>query len=346
MSPSPTISVVMPVYNGEKYLREAIDSIINQTFGDFEFLIINDGSTDKSDEIIRSYNDSRIVYLQNDGNKGLVFTLNYGISKAKGEFIARMDADDISAPTRFENQVKALEANPDIGICGTWAKIIGSANVFKVECENEKIKCLLLFLNQFIHPSVMFRKSILEKNQIRYETNDFPAEDYALWIRLAPFVEMMNIPELLLNYRVHPNQISTASSERQKRKTNDLSVGQLSAFFGYSPNEQEIKDHLFLLNQKDQIKTCDDISRLFLWASRLLEINRKVCYYSDKSFKSCIQEKLESRFIFQNYKNNNPYFLFLFYKAYFGQKIRLRLNFHISLITKCLIFYKWNKKQA
>lgn len=342
----PTISVIMPVFNGEKYLVEAIDSILKQTFGDFEFLIINDGSTDKSDEIIRSYNDSRIVYLQNDGNKGLVYTLNYGISQAKGEFVARMDADDISEPSRFQKQLEALKNNPEVGICGTWAKIIGSGKVFKVECEDEKIKGLLLFLNQFIHPSVLFRKSILEKNQIHYEANDFPAEDYALWIRLAPFVKMMNIPELLLNYRVHPNQISAASSERQKRKTNELSVGQLSAFFGHIPNEQEIKDHLLLLNQKDKINNSDDILRLFLWASQLLEINRKACYYSDKSFNSCIHEKLESRFIFQNYKNNNPYFLFLFYKAYFGQKIRLRLNFHFSLISKCLIFYKWNKKQA
>lgn len=346
MSPNPTISVVMPVYNGEKYLREAIDSIINQTFGDFEFLIVNDGSTDKSDEIIRSYNDSRIVYLQNDGNKGLVYTLNYGISKAKGEFIARMDADDISAPTRFENQVKALEANTDIGICGTWAKIIGSAKVFRVECEDQKIKGLLLFVNQFIHPSVMFRKDILEKNQIRYETSDFPAEDYALWIRLAPFVKMMNIPELLLNYRIHPNQISTASSERQKRKTNELSVGQLATFFGYSPQEQEIDDHLLLLNQKERITGSASIRRMFHWASRLIEINRQASYCSDESFRYCIHEKLGSRFIFQNYRNNNPYFLFLFYKAYFGQKIRLSLKFHVSLFVKCLIFYNWNKKQA
>ena len=122
---SATVTVLMPVYNGEMYLREAIDSILHQTFTDFEFLIINDGSTDNSETIILSYDDSRIRYEKNDSNLKLIATLNKGIELAKGKYIVRMDADDISIPDRIEKQVAFLEKNPDVGICGSWFTAFG-----------------------------------------------------------------------------------------------------------------------------------------------------------------------------------------------------------------------------
>ncbi|HAS7841575.1 TPA: glycosyltransferase family 2 protein, partial [Vibrio cholerae] len=123
---SPKISVVMSVYNGEKYLGEAIDSILKQTFSDFEFIIINDGSTDKTLEIIKSYmkKDDRIVLVSRE-NKGLIVSLNEGLDLAKGQYIARMDADDISIKSRFEKQIEFLDSNPDIGVCGTWVEVFG-----------------------------------------------------------------------------------------------------------------------------------------------------------------------------------------------------------------------------
>jgi glycosyltransferase involved in cell wall biosynthesis len=118
------ITVLMPVYNGEKYLREAIDSIFNQTFTDFEFLIVDDGSTDNSVEIINSYQNSRINLVKNDKNEGLVYTLNRGLSLAKGEYIARMDCDDISLPERLKKQIDFLDSNSEIAVVGTWIKVI------------------------------------------------------------------------------------------------------------------------------------------------------------------------------------------------------------------------------
>lgn len=337
------ISVVMPVYNGGKYLREAIESILSQTYQNFEFLIINDGSTDESEEIIRSYADPRIVYLQNDQNRGLVYTLNYGISQAKGEFIARMDADDISEPTRFERQIEVFTNDPEIGLCGTWAKIIGTTKIFKVECEPERIKCNLFFLNQFIHPSLIFKKEILVKNGLQYESVNFPAEDYALWINLSQKIKMLNIPECLMNYRVHALQISTAGSERQVQKTHELCILQIIQFLNYEPTKEEENIHLMLLNYKYKFQDYFDLEKIYNWVIKLMAINDKCGYYPPQLFRNCMNENLEKRFIYQNYRNNNPIFLFVFYSVYLKHNLRLSYSFHIKLIIKCLIFYKWVK---
>lgn len=334
------ISVVMPVYNGGKYLREAIESILNQTYGNFEFLIINDGSSDNTDEIIRSYTDRRIVYLQNDGNCGLVYTLNYGISVAKGEYIARMDADDISEPTRFEKQIEVFEKDPELGLCGTWAKIIGTKKVFKVETENERIKCGLFFTNQFIHPSIMFSKTQLTKSGYKYEEKNFTAEDYALWINLSQKIKMQNIPECLLQYRVHALQISTASSEKQKQRTNQIYLEQIIHFLKYEPTIKESKVHLLFLNHKYKIQGYSDLQSIYNWTGKLIALNNKCGYYNPQIFNNCIKENIEKRFIYQNYGNNNPLFLSVFYFTYLKHNVKLSSNFHIKFIVKCLIFYK------
>lgn len=167
MNTMPLISVVMPVYNAELYLDEAIQSITNQTYKKFEFIIINDGSTDKSLEIIKKYKDeySRIVLISRE-NKGLVFSLNEGISKAKGKYIARMDADDISLSTRLEEQVAFMEENQEIGVCGSWVEVFGDNRkntIWKMPKSNEELKTRLLFSVPVAHPSVMMRKEILDK---------------------------------------------------------------------------------------------------------------------------------------------------------------------------------------
>jgi len=153
---NPLISVVLSVYNAEKYLVEAIKSILNQTFKDFEFIIINDGSTDKSLEIIESYQkeDERIILISRE-NKGLIASLNEGIEKAKGKYIVRMDADDISLSTRFEEQVKIMEENQNIGLCGTSVIVFGNNiknDVWKLSKDDKTIKTELLFSSPLFHP--------------------------------------------------------------------------------------------------------------------------------------------------------------------------------------------------
>jgi len=214
---SPLISVVMPVYNGEKYLNEAIDSILNQTFTDFEFIIINDGSTDQTEEIILSYDDSRICYVKNEKNLQIVKTLNKGISLANGKYIARMDADDISMPERFERQVEFMENHSDIGVCGTWMQTIGDLNgVWKMPVTHEDIIVKMLFHSCLMHPTVFIRMQVLSLNNMLYDEAFSGTEDYDLWLRLSQVTKFSNIPKILLSYRI--NNMSDQRSAYKKKQ--------------------------------------------------------------------------------------------------------------------------------
>ena len=205
------ITVLMPVYNGEKYLHEAIDSILNQTFTDFEFLIIDDGSTDNSLKIIDSYQDFRIKTIKSDINKGLVYSLNKGLEIAKGEYIARMDCDDISLPIRLEKQIQFLNINSNVGIVGTWVQIINSQTktetMWQYPSQDFAIRWELLFRTPFAHPSVMFRKDlVLSING--YDGSMTNVEDYDLWWRLSKITLLANLSEVLLLYRQHNNSVT------------------------------------------------------------------------------------------------------------------------------------------
>jgi glycosyltransferase involved in cell wall biosynthesis len=211
----PKISVIMPVYNGEKYVREAIQSVLDQTFSDFEFIIVDDGSTDNSGEAINSFKDERIRYEQLP-HRGLIHTLNHAIQIARGTYIARMDADDIALPERLARQVEYMDTHPDIAVCGSWATCIdkngdniGSYNYPPVE--NKKIKKYALIHNPFIHPSVVIRKEMIEKVG-GYRAFWKHTEDYELWTRVLSLYKGTNIPEYLLKYRVHDNQVTASKS--------------------------------------------------------------------------------------------------------------------------------------
>lgn len=212
----PKVSVVMPAYNAEKYICEAIDSILNQTFTDFEFLIINDGSTDRTKELILSYNNPCIVYLENERNSGIVVTLNKGLDSAKGEYIARMDADDIAISSRLEKQVAILESDKTIGVLGTGTRIFGETvdtHDTTSSTNSDKLKAELLFSPCICHPSVMIRKSVLEKYNIRYKNEFKGAEDYEMWWQIARVSKILATPEVLHCYRIHPHQVTKVKDE-------------------------------------------------------------------------------------------------------------------------------------
>lgn len=219
MKNKPLISVVMSVYNGEKYLAEAIESILNQTYTNFEFIIVNDGSSDKSIDIIKEYmtKDNRIVLIDREENKGLAYSLNEGISIAKGEYIARMDADDISLPTRFEKQIEYMEKN-ELDVCGSYIKLFGDnrkEQVIKYPITNEDIRFSLLFFSCLAHPTVVFKKEVFDK--VKYNVDYKVAQDYQLWCDIANAnFKIGNIPEVLLNYREHEAQASIEKFKRQQ----------------------------------------------------------------------------------------------------------------------------------
>jgi glycosyltransferase involved in cell wall biosynthesis len=222
----PLISVVLPVYNGAKYLAEAIDSILAQTFTDFELIMIDDGSTDGSLHIMREYeqSDARVRVVARE-NRGVATTLNDSIDVARGEWLARMDQDDIALPYRFERQLAWLKKT-GADISGSWVQRFGSSDkrVVRLRQTDEAIKMEMLFCSPFAHPSVMMRTALVK--QLRYDSawekafaQSHPADDYDLWERAAEAGwKMTNVPEVLLLYRVHISQISTQASNRQKQQ--------------------------------------------------------------------------------------------------------------------------------
>jgi glycosyltransferase involved in cell wall biosynthesis len=212
---TPKISVLMPVYNAGPYLAEAIDSILAQTFSDFEFLIIDDGSTDGSGEIVQSYDDPRIRYLRNERNLGLVDTLNRGIELARGPYIARMDADDISLPERFERQIDFMDAHPEAGVCGSSFQFFGDRDFLAVYPSDYREAYTFLASDSCLgHPTAMIRRKILTEHNLRYESEYGYAADYAFWIRIGQVCGLTSLSEPLLLYRWHEANMSRVDPSR------------------------------------------------------------------------------------------------------------------------------------
>lgn len=234
ISDVPKVTVLMPVYNGEKYLREAIESILSQTFRDFEFLIINDGSTDNSVKIIESYDDPRIRLVNNESNLKLVVTLNKGLLLSRGEYIARMDADDISFPERLELQVKFMDNQTKVGICGTWIETIGddSGIIIKYPTDSKIIQSRLLFDSPLAHPSVIFRKIFLERFVLKYDVNDLYAEDWSMWQKCSFIFPISNIPKVLLKYRISEQSMSRSNADKQLKVIKTIHEKNLQALCG------------------------------------------------------------------------------------------------------------------
>ncbi|CAA0336813.1 hypothetical protein ALT721_2320069 [Alteromonas alvinellae] len=285
---SPKISVLLPVYNGEKYLRESLKSILNQTFNDFELIVIDDGSKDSSLEIIKSFEDKRIRLIKNQENLGLIATLNKGLELARGDFIARVDSDDICLPERFEQQSCYLDNNPDVGVIGSYSQLIDengqNLGIYKVPEAHDDIVMGMVFTNQIIHPSVLMRKSLLtDYFPDVYDGKYLHCEDYALWVSLAKKTKLANLSIPLLKYRVHAESISQINSLEQF-KTSEQLKSELSAFLNVNPNVSlisrlisreyrksvdfaEYYEHVFS-NLNDKFFTSDFISKIF-WETAL-----------------------------------------------------------------------------
>ncbi len=267
----------MPAYNAAEHIREAINSILEQTFTDFEFLIIDDGSTDDTANIIKKFNDSRIKLIQNEGNKGLIYSLNYGLDIAQGKYIARMDADDIALNVRFEKQVDFLENNPDISILGTAFVFLGTPYEIHYPHYNDEIRIKLLDDGAFAHPTVMMLREVINLNNIRYNADYKYIEDYQFWIEAAiKNVKMANLDEILLKYRQHPQQVSHQRNREQERSKQRIKLEYLSHYFGESltPNELISVNKYFDIDLPSKMLILDKLSR----------INRRHNLFYQKSF--------------------------------------------------------------
>ena len=238
----PKISVLVPVYNSAPYLKATIQSVLNQTFQDFELILLNDASPDNSEDIILNFNDSRIKYYKNDTNLGISPSRNKLMDLAQGEYLAILDNDDICLPQRLEIQSKFLDEHPDVSICGTWFELFTSnhqmpfykrwlINLGWIWCHpHNPVLSDAIKGNVFMHPTAMYRKADFHKHNIRYNAEYTPAEDYDI-AKQALFkgLKIVNIPQILLKYNLHGNNFSI--KKKQQLKEADKKIKQEIAIF-------------------------------------------------------------------------------------------------------------------
>ncbi|MDR0232182.1 MAG: glycosyltransferase [Dysgonamonadaceae bacterium] len=287
----PVITVLAPAYNAEEYISEAIKSVLNQTFTDFELLIINDGSTDKTEEIILSFEDKRIRYIKNETNLKLIATLNKGIDLARGKYIARMDADDICLPNRFEKQIDFLEKHSDYALCGSWAYLIDSKGKktgrIKYIDKSKLLKISLLFSCPIVHPSTMLRTDILQ--QFKYNPKALHTEDFELWLRIMNAgLRIANIPDFLIKYRWHSTNISVENETFQIEKKLELLKPYIENFIGREISKEELDLHsfsfrLYHLGEKKRISNTDLLAEK-KWFEFLSHQNKKIKKYNQNDF--------------------------------------------------------------
>ncbi|MBO7629131.1 MAG: glycosyltransferase family 2 protein [Bacteroidales bacterium] len=272
------LTVLMPTYNVAPWVEEAIDSVLRQTYRDFELLVVDDGSTDATLDHVRSIQDNRIRIAAFPDNVGLAENLNRGLDLINTELVARMDGDDIAEPDWLETGVHVLDTMPDVGICSFGFQFFGTkTSLVRFPEHNEDSKAQMLFGCTVIVP--VFRKSVFTDNHLRYLTETFPAEDYSLWARAYRVAKVYNVQRTLFHYRTHPTQISTARREAQIVKSNDVRLQMLEWL---SPNFSKDEKRYFLDNFVScRINSKDDIKNLKGFAELLVIRNTQRHYSSD-----------------------------------------------------------------
>ena len=289
----PLVSVVMPAYNSEIYIAEAITSILKQSYTNIELIIVNDASTDGTMSIIKSFSDSRIRVLSNEKNSGVSFSLNRAIDCSQGKYIARMDADDVAFPDRIEKQVAFMERTPSCGVCGTFAKEYNGRRIFYHLTKNEDIQISLLFQNTFIHPTVIFRAELIKKHKYSEEFNF--CEDYELWCRLSKETCFVNLPNVSLRYRVYGGSVSFSKKSTMEALRERI-VRKLLLELEVQPTERELFLQMNMANVFDKKKEllCDKLflSDLSDWLLILSEQNNKLKIYDANAFYSIMLFRL------------------------------------------------------
>lgn len=256
------ISVLMSVFNGGKYLNEAISSILNQTYSNFELIIINDGSKDESEKIILAYKDRRIRYFKNGQNKGLINSLNKGLSESLGKYIVRMDADDVCHPDRLKVLYNLMETNHNVSIMGSavidFSSCFPPLDLSSLKLiEYKKINSIAFFNCPLLHPSVIIRSQFLKENNLFYDSSYIHAEDNALWLDSIKMGIVMSIDYPLLKYRRHPDQVSNIHSKTQHFNSTKKRVELLETIADIKLSENEINIYRAISYKYDNLTISD-----------------------------------------------------------------------------------------
>ncbi len=301
------VSVVMSNYNtDELYLRASIESILSQTYENFEFIIVDDCSTDNSIDVIESYSDDRIKLIKNKQNMGLTKSLNVAIKAAKGEFIARMDADDISLPQRFEKQVEFLTSNPEYIACGTAIKIIGGQKEGKIIRrpipDIETFRIYLLFGNypNIAHPTAMFNHSLLKKYNIEYDEKCILAQDYKMWVNCSKYAPCYNLDEVLLHYRIHNKAVSVEKQQLQKDIATQIIAEQLQSL-NLSCDDEILEIHRDFMFERKEYNL-----KFRSWIKKLIGQNKTYKVYNDQKLKTILWQRWAEISYFAIAQTRNP----------------------------------------
>lgn len=271
---SPKVTILMPVLNAEDYLPEALESVWRQTFCDYELLAVDDGSTDRTPEILAACRDPRLRVLRNETRLKLSGALNRGLEEARGEFVARMDADDLMQGDRLALQVAHLERHPEIGCCGGWARTFGDGprKTLKFPGGAEQVRAFTLFYSPFAHPTVMFSRKIFETEGLRYDGSYYPTEDYELWSRAIPKLACDNLQRVLVDYRVHGKSMTGGEWSDMDEQTVRVQRRML-AQLKIDPSAEEARLHREA-SMGWLPPTAESFARTDAWLRRLEEANR------------------------------------------------------------------------
>lgn len=326
----------MPVYNAANYVEEAAASILQQTFRDFEFIIVDDGSTDGSAELLEliQRRDGRVkVYHQ--GNSGIVDALNKGCDLACGTYVVRMDSDDISLPERIAWQVSFLEDNPDVGVCGTWIQLFGdiAGDIWKTPIDNDSIHCRLLFDSPFNHPTVAMRRGFMEEFSLRYRHGFDHTEDYDLWERFSHHTQLANLPKVSLLYRTHANQVTKTHNDEKILSAGKIRHRQFIAL-GIIPTQRQLAVHESIC-YSTFLPTEEALEEIEEWLCTLTDANTQKLLYN----KRMLQQNLGDRWfnICTSATRNGLWTWKKFYSSSLSDFVHLSLSARCKFLIKCLI---------
>lgn len=336
MNKTPTLTVFTPVYNCQEYIQETIDSVLNQTFTDFEYLIVDDCSTDNTVELIEQYSDPRIRLIKNETNKGISYNRNIGIEESKGIYLAMLDGDDIALPTRLEKQVLFLERNNDFGIVGTGvinmdSKGIALEDDIQFNIPDEQIPSRMLFNNYVYTSSVMLRKAFI--GELRFSLDYIVAEDYELWIQLIRKCNIGHVREKLIKYRIHDSSIS--NQKKQLMTDTEVSIinKQLKEL-NCSLNENEFKT-FYALSKEEFEAYFDKFHEIDNLISKLNTANNKTLIFDKKHFRKLLYRYW--RIFFVDIKKYKPGYFFSSLEN--GMFSLLSTKEKLFFIIKCFSFY-------
>lgn len=331
MNSNPVISVIMSTYNTpDEWLEESVNSILNQTYSNFEFIIVDDCSTTGMTAIKEKCADDRIIWVRNEVNIGLTKSLNNALKIAKGKYIARMDADDISLPERFVTQIEFMENHPEVIVCGSWRRAIGNENgdeIWNIPATREEQQVQLFFYNcGLTHPTAMFRKSMLDEFEIRYNENYKKAQDYGIWVQCTRFAPMVMIRQVLLQYRKSDSQV-TANKNGVRLYDSMVKIDQLYAL-GIEPTDNEKELHLAFLRGETL-----DVVKISQWVRAISNANKKIEYFDNKLFQSALNRRWYE-YCKTQYKGQRNVAYHAEYKA--SRKLTYVLNDYVLIIKKII----------